>query len=244
MRQLLSECSKTHPPLSFSDMLLLFFDMHERGSEEARELTARGPRTARALRLVVDVIWWLSLSAVAVGVALLVLLLTHRVGRGVLSMDLGFSLDGSRVHLRSNVSGLSSPSLQDASGAVSFAHPSASFVLLGAAVAAVAAGAWLTILHQLRRLVAALSTGDPFNSANAVRLRNIGAAVIGFELLGSVIVWIQSLYLRHVLVAHGLTVRPQFAVDVPAVLLGLLLLVIATAFRVGAEWRQERELTI
>lgn len=225
-------------------MLLLFFDMYEPGSAEPRELTARGPRTARALRRVVDVIWWLSLSAVAVGVALLVLLLTHRVGRGVLSMDLGFSLDGGRVHLRSNASGLSSPSLQDASGAVSFAHPSASFVLLGAAVAAVAAGAWLTIVHQLRRLVAALSTGDPFNSANAARLRNIGAAVIGFELLGSVIVWSQSLYLRHVLVAHGLTVRPQFAVDVPAVLLGLLLLVIATAFRVGAEWRQERELTI
>jgi len=60
---------------------------------------------------------------------------------------------------------------------------------------AVAAGAWLFIVGQLRGLVRALRAGEPFARANELRLRQIGLAVIAFALGRAVLGWGTGLYL-------------------------------------------------
>ena len=100
------------------------------------------------------------------------------------------------------------------------------------------------ILHQLRQLLASLDQGRPFARENSVRLTRIGWGVIGFELTHAVCVWLGTLYLKHVLVVRGLSVRAHFGVDVTVVLLGLLLLTLAAAFRVGSELAEEQALTV
>lgn len=68
--------------------------------------------------------------------------------------------------------------------------------------------------------------------------------MIGFELTHAVTVWLGTLYLEHALVVRGLRLRSHFGLDVPVLLLGLLVLTLAAAFRVGAELAEEQALTV
>jgi hypothetical protein len=101
------------------------------------------------------------------------------------------------------------------------------------------AAAWLFIVHQLRELLAALGARETFARRNALRLRRIGWAVIAFELGHGVAVWGGGLYLEHAVLARGVTLRAPFGIDVPVIVLGMLLLALAAAFRVGSELAAE-----
>ncbi len=196
------------------------------------------------LSLAVDIVWWLSVAAAGVGAALLVVVGTHVAGGGALKLDFYFQLPASAYRISSARLGASAATVGISGGQLSFASPRLSFVLVSAAGLAVVAGGWLFSLHQLRRLLAALRAGETFDGQNAIRLRRIGLAVIVFELGHAVAVWGGGLYLRHVLVARGLSVLPHFGVDIPVLLLGLLLIALAGAFRVGAELADEQALTV
>jgi len=190
------------------------------------------------------VIWWVSLAAVVVVVGLLVLIGTHAAGGGALKLDSFFELPSAAYRISGHGLSSSPATLGVSSGALSFTRPRPGFVLACAVVLAVAAGAWLYILHQLRGLLAALATGATFASENEVRLRRIGLAVIAFDLGHALAVWAGGLYLEHALVARGVTIRAHFAVNVTVILLGLLLLALAAAFRVGAELAEDQALTV
>ncbi len=203
-----------------------------------------GKRSLSTLTLIIDVVWWLSLVAIVLGGALVVLVATHAIRASVLSFEFYFQPRGADYRVLTRSLGGSAAQIRDASGQLSFARPPMPFVLAGAAVLAVAAGWWLVIVDQLRRLLRSVRAGATFAPDNAARLQRIGAAVIGFVLLRSVVVWGGSLYLQHMVAARGLSVRSHFGLDVPVILLGLLLLVLAAAFRVGAELQEDHDLTI
>jgi hypothetical protein len=57
-------------------------------------------------------------------------------------------------------------------------------------------------------------------------------------------VWAGGIYLEHALVARGVTLRSHFALNVTVILLGVLLLVLAAAFRVGSELAADQALTV
>ncbi|MBV9309962.1 MAG: DUF2975 domain-containing protein [Solirubrobacterales bacterium] len=190
------------------------------------------------------IIWWVSLAAVVVVAGLLVLVGTHAAGGGALKLDSFFELPSSAYRISGRGLSSSPATLGMSSGALSITRPRPGFVLACAVVLAVAAGAWLYILRQLRGLLAALAAGATFASENEVRLRRIGLAVIAFDLGHAVAVWAGGLYLEHALVARGVTIRAHFAVNVTVILLGLLLLALAAAFRVGAELAEDQALTV
>lgn len=201
-------------------------------------------RPLSTLKLIVDVVWWLSLVVIVLGGALVVLVATHAIRASVLSVEVYFQPHGTDYRLLARALGYSTAQIRDASGQLSFARPRTPFVLVGAAVLAVFAGWWLVIVDQLRRLLRSMRNRATFAPDHAARLRRIGAAVIGFALVRSVVVWGGSLYLQHTVAARGLSVRSHFGLDVPVILLGLLLLVLAAAFRLGAELQQDHDLTV
>lgn len=201
-------------------------------------------RSLSALNLVLDAMWWLSIAAIAVVGALLVLLALHAIHSGAISVASYLELQPSSYHLASSRLGGSPGALRAVSAQISFSRPRTVFVLLAGGILGVAGAWWLTILHQLRRLVASARAGRMFASANAGRIQLIGIAVICFEIARSVAAWAGSVYLEHTVSARGLSLRSHFAVSIPVLLVGLLLLVLAAAFRLGAQLQEDHDLTI
>ncbi|MBV9425274.1 MAG: DUF2975 domain-containing protein [Solirubrobacterales bacterium] len=199
---------------------------------------------SRWFATVTAVAWWASIAGVALATILLLVVAAHWVGGGALKLDFYFRLPAGSYHISSHELSTAAATVGISSGQLGFARPRIAFVLVAGAVFEVAAAWWLFILHQLRRLLASLDQGRTFARENSVRLTRIGWGVIGFELTHAVCVWLGTLYLKHVLVVRGLSVRAHFGVDVTVVLLGLLLLTLAAAFRVGSELAEEQALTV
>ncbi|MBV8989477.1 MAG: DUF2975 domain-containing protein [Solirubrobacterales bacterium] len=196
------------------------------------------------MALAIGVLWWLSIAATIAAAAVLVVLATHRASGGALKLDFYFQLPPSAYHISSSQLGASAAKAGLSSGQLSFARPRLSFVLVAAGILALAAAWWLFVLHQLRALLAALQAGDTFARQNALRLRRIGFAVIAFELAHSLAIWAGGLYLEHTVVARGVNLRSHFGVDMLVLVVGLLLLALAAAFRVGSELADEQALTV
>lgn len=196
------------------------------------------------LAIVITVVWWSSIAAFAIATVLLFVVAAHQTGGGALKLDFYFQLPATGYHISSHPLSEAAATVGLGSAQLGFARPRIAFVSVAGAVLAVAAAWWLYILHQLRRLVGSLDRGRTFARENSVRLTRIGWGVIGFELAHSVCVWLGTLYLKHVVVARGLIIRSHFAVDLTVLLLGLLIVALAAAFRVGTELAEEQALTV
>jgi hypothetical protein len=205
---------------------------------------ARSTVWARVALGAVDVVWWVTLAAVLAVAAVMVLIAAHALGGRALTLDSYFQLPSAAYRISAHQLAGSSARLGLSAGPLGFARPRVGFVLVCAVVLAVSAAAWLFILHQLRRLLAALRAGQTFARENELRLRRIGVAVIVFELGHALVVWAGGLYLKHAVHARGVSLRSHFGVDVMVVLLGVLLLALAAAFRVGFELSEEQALTV
>ncbi len=204
----------------------------------------RSKNQTRAAAIAIGVIWWVSLAVVVVVGGLLILVAAHAVRGGALKLDSFFELPSTAYRISAHKLSGSTATLGLSASSLSFARPRLGFVLVCAVVLAVAAGVWLYIVHQLRALLAALRAGATFASQNELRLRRVGVAVIAFELGHALAVWGGGMYLEHALVARGVVLRSHFAVNVTVILLGLLLLALAAAFRVGSELAEDQALTV
>ena len=104
------------------------------------------------------------------------------------------------------------------------------------ALAAYAAGL-VVVFNRLRRVFATLTQGDPFHPENVGRLRVIGLALMGLELLGAVLrPALASAFPHTGHVGVSLNLTAWFAI--------LVVFVLAEVFREGARLRREAELTI
>jgi hypothetical protein len=104
---------------------------------------------------------------------------------------------------------------------------------------------WLPVLHQLRKLLGALSAGRPFLRANADRLRRLGWSLIGVELARTVLRLVEGAYVVWRFRWPGLELWPR-TVELPttALFVGVVLLVVAEAFRRGAQLEEDQALTV
>ena len=201
-------------------------------------------RSLSILKLVLDGVWWLSIAAIVLVGALMVLLTAHAIHSGAISVGSYLQLQPGTYQLTAHQLGGSSAEIRNVSAALAFPRPRPAFVLVAGVILAVA-GAWLlTVLHQLRQLVGSAQKGEMFAPANARRIQRIGIAVIGFELVRSVAEWTGSLYLKDNVSARGLSLRSHLALNIPVLLVGLLLLVLAAAFRLGTQLQEDHNLTV
>jgi len=95
----------------------------------------------------------------------------------------------------------------------------------------------LVIVSRLRRIFATLMAGDPFHPDNVSRLRVIGLALAGLELIRYVLRILSVLQLPGgAKLEPSIAATPWFSI--------LVVFVLAEVFREGARLRREAELTI
>lgn len=97
----------------------------------------------------------------------------------------------------------------------------------------------LVVLHRLLGIVTAAKQGDPFIPDNARRLREIGMALLGIEVirwLGALLLWFAS--------AQPLEPNVEASLDLVPWLAILLAFVLARVFEVGTRLRDDAALTV
>lgn len=110
-------------------------------------------------------------------------------------------------------------------------------------------GLWLTVVLELRRLFAGLTSGEPFLRSNVPRLRLIGWAVIAAMLAENLLDWGWVALMRAVLTVGGETPRVPLAfvfyeMRLDLLFVGVAVLVLAEIFRLGAALQEEQALTV
>ena len=96
----------------------------------------------------------------------------------------------------------------------------------------------VVVFNRLRRVFGTLTLGDPFHPDNVSRLRVIGLALTGLELMGYILRMILAFVFPGRVTSGGgtLNLTAWFAI--------LVVFVLAEVFREGARLRRDAELTI
>jgi hypothetical protein len=100
-------------------------------------------------------------------------------------------------------------------------------------------------IHLLRSFLADVLAADVFTRTNARRLSKLGWLAIALGIAGPPLEYFRSWMVLTRIQASSVALapaRPEW--DEGSVLLGMLLLVLASAWRYGAELQQERDLTV
>ncbi len=99
-------------------------------------------------------------------------------------------------------------------------------------------GVLIVVLNRLRRVFETLIVGDPFRPQNVARLRVVGFALIGLELLGYVVHRVTDMFFP------GRSQGFSLSVNLTGWFAILVVFVLAEVFREGARLRQDADLTI
>ena len=105
-------------------------------------------------------------------------------------------------------------------------------------------GLILWIVYSLRKIVQSVRQKNPFTSTNGKRLRIIAFSMVGIELIRGLADLTKMLYLEPRLHFETILIRSDISISLRVIIAGLVILVIAEAFRIGAEITQEQELTV
>jgi len=112
-------------------------------------------------------------------------------------------------------------------------------------------GLGLIVLHQLRKFLSSLKTGYPFIKDNARRIKIIGVAIVGQQLI--IMVWNLGIsrYLSKAITVplmkvnmYWESISEMLMQSFGDIILGLIVIAIAEIFRLGAKLSEESELTV
>jgi len=129
-------------------------------------------------------------------------------------------------------------------GLIRFEGEPARLQIANTAIVVLLLGAACWIFREFSELFAALGERQFFLPTNAGRIRRVGWAVIGGEIARAAIVCFETAYARDHFTIEGLRLESHFQMNVFAILCGVMILVIAEAFREGTRLRDEASLTI
>jgi phosphoserine phosphatase RsbU/P len=114
-------------------------------------------------------------------------------------------------------------------------------MIVGFGVAIIWLATLLVVLNRLRAILRALKEQNPFVAVNAARIRMIGIVLILGPLSGAAAnAWLAGQAAKDVTVA-GVTFRPELALNGWMIFGGLILLMLAEVFRLGAQMRGDLE---
>ena len=208
------------------------------------ELTGR--RITRLSKVLADGAWWLVIL-VSLGLVLLwvVGMLTGAGTAPTVQVQVAMA-DSAARQLLPLVSPdpvvAAEPVLKDVVGTLEFGTSERRIVLLGAIVVLPGLVALLYGLHLLRSFLRDVLAADVFTAANARRLTALGWLLL---IAGVVLPVLKFLYTAFVVRRTGLTGVPlAVGVDTFVVIPGILVLVVAAAWRYGVELQRDHELTV
>lgn len=204
---------------------------------------------ASILGTVLDVAWYGTLAGIAVFFCLVLYGVAGNVGHmDHVSMDvpIAFSIDLANTPVSAASLGIDAARIERAQGTglLTFPPPSGAFVAIvaGGVMAMLLAVLW--VLGQLRAVFRSLRAGQPFTAANARRVRSIGVAVIAGALAQTLLSFFNHHFVSRHFAAPGLRFDVAPEINLAAVLAGLVILVIAEVFRLGARLEEEQSLTV
>jgi hypothetical protein len=163
-----------------------------------------------------------------------------------MSIPVSFSVETGTLRLATPAPSNANADIRDAhgSGTLRFPPPSGIVFTTTALLVALCLAIGLWVLAQLRAVFRTLRDGRPFVAVNAMRIRWIGYAVILWEVVQSLVLFSGNAYARTHFAADALRFDAWPRIDVFAIIHGLIILVIAEVFRVGARLDEDQSLTI
>jgi len=209
------------------------------------------------LVVLVNVAWYC--VALALGVTLLFLVAGSPVGvqidaggapsvevgsRPMMSIPVSFSIDPQTHPVRASSIGIEDAQLHDARAALKFTPPRGIFFMGNAVLLIGLLALLLWALSQLRAVLCTLRDGKPFTPANALRIRRIAWLAIVGELVRAAVVFFENRYAVTHFVSEGLHFSARPEVNVFAIVNGLIILVVAEVFRIGARLDEDQSLTV
>lgn len=197
------------------------------------------------LRVLVEIAWYgLILAAIILLAAgVLTVLDVSPPGMRLSLWTVPFEIDPSVYQIRAGELG-GAGQIVDATGELVLRDPARWLTLTVVLGALVGVGFGLVAIDQLRRIFRTLIAGEPFVVENVGRIRVIAGIIIGLEIFEAAVRFVSSLFLRSQLVSDGITFRSDVNLQMGAIFAGLVLLVLAEIFRIGAELREDQALTV
>ncbi|RDC65441.1 DUF2975 domain-containing protein [Adhaeribacter pallidiroseus] len=149
------------------------------------------------------------------------------------------------VSTRAIAENLTNASLQLDSGKLTFNHPSSKSIIgFNLLVMWVAFTISLSITYLLRQLFRSLAQNNPFVLENAQRLRIIAILIMVTSFTTFAHDAIVNWFLQQNFLLSGSGIRAHLVIDLKTLFAGLIVLVIAEIFRIGAQMKEEQELTV
>jgi len=212
-------------------------------------MTRRGTKLARAVKIYLDVTWWLMLFSF--GMVLFGILVVAgadasdadpKEGVGFPIM-MGFRLDESVVPGLPETAEIRGV-LKHGQGQLNIrtTSKSAVFVILGLMELLLVVS--LLVLRDLRALFREVVQGRPFVEDNAWRIRRVGFFIVGWSLAGPILNFLAAFPILREVKVHGLILRPPIELNIELLFAGLAVLVLAEIFRQASAMQREQSLTI
>ncbi len=161
-----------------------------------------------------------------------------------MAIPVAFSVDTSFHPVSAPDLGISDAQIQDIRGTLKFRPQNGAFRHANLALVVVLLALILWILWELRALIGTLRAGKPFARSNASRIQRIGIALIIAELARAAVVYFDNYCAMVHVRAEGLTFYARPDVNAAVIVSGLIILLVAEAFRTGIRLDEEQSLTV
>ena len=197
------------------------------------ETTQRLPRILQRL---------VEAAMVLVAMVTVIVLIAVAVTDGGLGVPIQFSLDPDTHSVTSESWGTGT--VVDGQGVARFSHRSASLVVLFVGAVLTYSVPIVVLLFLLRRFLRAVADGRPFARENAIVMRWIGLIVIVFGVVAQALQSTSAVIAMNTFATEGIHLEASLVPDFALVFTGLVVLVLAEAFRYGSELQAEADLTV
>ena len=201
---------------------------------------------ASFLTRLVDVAWYLTVIGVVLAICLLAVspwVDPPRVEVG-LALPVAFTLDADAYRVAAPALGVETARIQGINGSLRFSPRSSAIVAAWTVTLVVMLAFGGVVLWQLRALFRTLRDGHPFVSANATRIRRVAWALIFGELTRTALVYFSTDFTMTHFTADGLRFQARPDLNLVTIICGMIVLVIAEVFSVGARLDEDQSLTI
>jgi hypothetical protein len=218
-----------------------------------RKMSQRSTLVTRALKIYLDVMFWLLLIPGCILVVMMpfVVFNAPKIEDADVQIPVRFSIDEEALMGSAPRSDLVVPFRVEGCGGLEVSSASrvvwAGFLLSIILILAVAA----FVLHQLRALLRTVSGGDPFHPRNARRIKIVGWVVIAWQLVVPPVQYLVANTFVGQISVRGITLKPPVDFRIEALFLGMAILVLAEIFRQASalkreatELREDQSLTI